>query len=114
MWSQALALRTLPTNLPTTLQSAHELSGVLLSACGEEAQAPLAPALLDPHVKKVAIGAIYGAAELYMLTEQSPGFSDTWLFIEREVQHLHSAASVGAQLQSFSPANLLLSLMARR
>lgn len=114
MWSQALALRTLPTNLPTTLQSVHNLSGTLLSACGEEAQAPLAPALLDPHVKRAAIGAIYGAAELYMLTDRSPGYSDTWLFVDREVNSLHTAANVGAQLMQFSPANLIMSFMARR
>lgn len=111
---QALALRTLPTNLPGTLQSAHGLATTLLDACGEGAQAPLAPALVDPHVKRVAIGAIYGAAELYMLTDRSPGFSDTWLFIEREVHSLHTAAGVASQLQAYSPANLLLTLMSRR
>ena len=84
----------------------HKVSG--------EMQAPLAPALVDPHLKRLAIGAIYGAAELYMLTDRSPGFSDTWLFIEREVNSLHSAASVASQLQAYSPANLLLSLMSRR
>ena len=45
---------------------------------------------------------------------RSPGYSDTWLFLEREVNSLHTAASVGAQLQAFSPANLLMSLLAAR
>ena len=38
-WSQALALRTLPTNLPGTLLSAHALASVFLDACGADAQA---------------------------------------------------------------------------
>ena len=46
-WSQALALRTLPTNLPNTLKAAHALSETLLDACGEEAQVRRASA---PHV----------------------------------------------------------------
>lgn len=111
---QALALRTLPTNLPGTLQSAHALASTFLEACGEDAQSPLAPALVDPHLKRMAIGAIYGAAELYMLTDKSPGFSDTFLFIEREVSSLHSVAGVARQLQAYSPANLLMTLLSRR
>jgi len=113
-WSQALALRTLPTNLPATLQSAHQLASLFLDACGEDAQSPLAPALVDPHLKRLAIGAIYGAAELYMLTDRSPGFSDTFLFIEREVNSLHTVAGVARQLQAYSPANILLTLLSRR
>jgi len=100
--------------LPGTLQSAHALASTFLEACGEDAQSPLAPALVDPHLKRVAIGAIYGAAELYMLTDKSPGFSDTFLFIEREVSSLHSVAGVARQLQAFSPANLLMTLLSRR
>jgi len=112
-WSQALALRTLPTNLPTTLHSAHALASTFLEACGGDAQSPLAPALVDPHLKRVAIGAIYGAAELYMLTDKSPGFSDTFLFVEREVSSLHSVAGVARQLQAYSPANLLMTLLSQ-
>ena len=110
---QALALRTLPTNLPTTLHSAHALASTFLEACGGDAQSPLAPALVDPHLKRVAIGAIYGAAELYMLTDKSPGFSDTFLFVEREVSSLHSVAGVARQLQAYSPANLLMTLLSQ-
>ena len=110
---QALALRTLPTNLPSTLQSAHALASTFLEACGGDAHSPLAPALVDPHLKRVAIGAIYGAAELYMLTDKSPGFSDTFLFVEREVSSLHSVAGVARQLQAYSPANLLMTLLSQ-
>ena len=70
--------------------------------------------LIQLLISGLAIGAIYGAAELYMLTDRSPGFSDTWLFIEREVHSLHTAAGVASQLQAYSPANLLLTLMSRR
>ena len=110
---QALALRTLPTNLPSTLQSAHALASTFLEACGGDAHSPLAPALVDPHLKRVAIGAIYGAAELYMLTDKSPGFSDTFLFVEREVSSLHSVAGVARQMQAYSPANLLMTLLSQ-
>jgi len=49
-----------------------------------------------------------------MLTDRSPGFSDTFLFIEREVNSLHTVAGVARQLQAYSPANILLTLLSRR
>ena len=69
-WAQALALRALPANLPATLRDAHSLSSLLLDVCGEDAKRPLLPHPVDPHIKLISIGAIYGAAELHMLTDR--------------------------------------------
>ena len=69
-WAEALALRALPTNLPNTLMDAQSLATILIDACGESAQAPLFPAGLDMHVKQASVAAIYGASELYMLTDR--------------------------------------------
>ena len=67
---QAMALRMLPVNLPETLTDAHALASTLLNACGDQATSPLAPPLIDAHLKLVSIGGIYGATELYMLTDR--------------------------------------------
>lgn len=85
-WPQALALRALPANLSESLTDAHSLTGVLLDACGEDARAPMAPGPLDDPLKRLSLGAVYGAAELYMLTDKSPAFNDTWRFLEQEVR----------------------------
>jgi len=110
-WSQAMALRMLPVNLPETLTDAHALSSTLLRACGDQATSPLAPPLIDSHLKLLSIGGIYGATELYMLTDRSPRLHDTWLFLEREVTTLHQLAGASSKLHTLSPANLVLSML---
>ena len=112
-WAEALALRALPTNLPHTLGDAQSLATVLIDACGESAREPLFPGAVDLHVKQVSISAIYGAAELYMLTDKSEGFTDTSRFIEREVQTLDAVAGKLGGI-SLTPMSLLLGLMAAR
>ena len=151
-WPQALALRALPNNLPNTLGDGHRLATLLLTACGEDARAPLVPQPIDPMVKimsvsaprgaaasereaardrrprprartptrggvathaRAQIGAIYGAAELHLLTDRSAELTDTWTFVEREVEALRSVASAKSQLPDLSPANLILSLLTR-
>jgi ubiquinone biosynthesis protein COQ9 len=105
-WPQALALRALPSNLADSFMDARTLSDLLLSSCGPEADVKIAPALLDPHLKRAAVAAVYGAAELYLLTDHSPGFTDTSTFLERKVSALQHAANASAALHGFSPSAL--------
>lgn len=111
---QALALRALPSNLPDSLADGAALSELLLSACGAEADVQLVPAVLDPYLKRASIAAVYGAAELYLLTDQSPGFTDTSTFLEREVAALQHAANASAAMRGFSPSALLAMLAPRK
>lgn len=112
-WPQALALRTLPVNLTKTLRDGHSLASQLLDACGEDAKAPLLPASIDPLVKVMSIGAIYAAAELHLLTDSSPDLSDTWLFVEKEVETLRTMADAKGCPPELSPAGLMLSFLAQ-
>ena len=43
--------------------------------------------------KRITLGSIYMAAELYMLTDYSPDFSDTRDFIKRQIADAESAGS---------------------
>ena len=113
-WAQALALRALPANLPNTLRDAHATAALLLDACGDDAKAPLLPGAVDPHVKMMSIGAIYGAAELHLLTDSSAELSDTWAFVEREVEAVRTMAKGTAAMPDISPSGLVLSLLMRR
>ena len=63
---------------------------------------------------RAQIGAIYGAAELHLLTDRSEELADTWTFVEREVEALKSVANVKSKLPDLSPASLVLSLLASR
>ena len=113
-WPQALALRALPANLPNSLRDAHSLATLLLDACGEDAKVPLLPGAVDPHVKVLSIGAIYGAAELHMLTDSSPDLADTFTFVEHEVEAMKTMASASSRLPDLSPAGLILGLLMRK
>jgi ubiquinone biosynthesis protein COQ9 len=113
-WPQALALRALPVNLPSTLRDAHALSSQLLDACGDDVKAPLMPPPIDPLVKLMSVGAIYGAAELHLLTDRSPDLADTWVFLEREVATLRTMAHAKSQLPDISPVGLMMSLLMSR
>lgn len=113
-WAQALSLRALPANLPNTLRDAHATAALLLDACGEDAKLPLLPGVIDPHVKMMSIGAIYGAAELHLLTDGSADMGDTWTFLEKEVEALKTMASGAGNLPDISPGGLVMSLLMRR
>lgn len=112
-WPQALALRTVPANLPRTMQDGHDVALQLLDACGAEAREPIVPQPIDPIAKVVAVAAIYGAAELHLTTDGSPEFSDTWTFVEREVEALTSLISMHSRLPDLSPASLVLAYLSR-
>lgn len=113
-WPQALALRALPSNLTNTLRDGHELASLLLDACGEDAKAPLMPQPIDPLVKVMSIGAIYGAAELHLLTDRSADLNATWIFLEREVEALKTMANAKGRLPDLSLAGVMLSFMGAR
>lgn len=112
-WPQALALRALPANLPNTLRDAHALAEQLLTAIGDDAKAPLLPGPVDQATKILSVGAIYGACEMHLLADRSPGHNDTWTFLEKQVEGLRTMAAAKSSLPDLSPANLLLSLLSR-
>lgn len=37
------------------------------------------------------VGSIYSSAEVYMLTDTSPGFSDTWAYVDRRIDDMIQA-----------------------
>ena len=41
---------------------------------------------VEVYVQKGLLGVAYQEAELYMLTDFSPGFRDTWAFLERRLE----------------------------
>ncbi|XVF17668.1 hypothetical protein REPUB_Repub10bG0143300 [Reevesia pubescens] len=41
---------------------------------------------IDWYVKHTVLGRIYSTTEIYMLTDSSPEFCDTWLFLDDRVK----------------------------
>jgi ubiquinone biosynthesis protein COQ9 len=85
-WPAALAL--LATTPGAGPAAATLLAGMVddaWHAAGDDA------AGADWYAKRAAAGAAYGAAELHMVADGSPGFEETWAFLERRVRDADAA-----------------------
>ena len=97
-WPQALSIQARPQNLTHTLRQRMELGDALWQAVGGQGSG------VEVYVQKGLLGMAYQEAELFMLTDFSPGFRDTWAFLERRLEGAErmkrSAQEVGATPQT--------------
>ncbi|GER40935.1 ubiquinone biosynthesis protein COQ9 [Striga asiatica] len=110
-WPQALSIQVQPWNIPTSLRQRTMLVDEIWHAAGYEATNS------DWHAKRAVLAGIYSVVELYMLTDTSPDFQNTWAFMDRrikdafdfrksvqEAKYLAEAveAGIGSSLQGFA------------
>ncbi|KAF8388707.1 hypothetical protein HHK36_025387 [Tetracentron sinense] len=79
-WAQALSIQSQPMNVPISFKQRAMLVDEIWHAAGDQASD------IDWYVKRTILGGIYSASEVYMLTDNSPDFHDTWTFLERRVK----------------------------
>ncbi|XP_051114130.1 uncharacterized protein LOC127239831 [Andrographis paniculata] len=79
-WPQALSIQAQPLNLSTSLKQRAMLVDEFWHAAGDVS------ADIDWYVKRTVLGGIYSATELYMLTDNSPDFKDSWTFLDGRVK----------------------------
>ncbi|XP_012450524.1 uncharacterized protein LOC105773304 [Gossypium raimondii] len=79
-WPQALSIQAHPLNVSTSFKQRAMLVDEIWHAAGDEASD------LDWYVKRTVLGGIYSTTEIYMLTDSSPEFRDTWLFLDNRVK----------------------------
>ncbi|KAM3301242.1 hypothetical protein CQW23_05764 [Capsicum baccatum] len=109
-WAQALSIQAQPLNVPTSFKQRAMLVDEIWHAVDDDANE------IDWYVKRTVLGGIYSTTELYMLTDSSPDFRDTWAFLDartkdafdlkktaQEAQRLAEAigAGMGGSLQGF-------------
>ncbi|XP_031274065.1 ubiquinone biosynthesis protein COQ9, mitochondrial [Pistacia vera] len=109
-WPQALSIQAQPLNVPTSFKQRAMLVDEIWHAAGDEASD------IDWYVKRTVLGGIYSTTEIYMLTDSSPDFRDTWTFLDgrvkdafdlkktiQEAKYLAEAvgAGMGGSLQGF-------------
>ncbi|GMH03580.1 hypothetical protein Nepgr_005419 [Nepenthes gracilis] len=101
-WAQALCIQVLPMNIPTSFKQRAMLVDEIWHAAGD------VTGDIDWYVKRTVLGGIYSTTEVYMLTDNSPDFRDTWAFLDarlrdafdlkktmQEVQYLAEAVTAG-------------------
>ncbi|KAL0374581.1 UNVERIFIED_CONTAM: Ubiquinone biosynthesis protein COQ9, mitochondrial [Sesamum radiatum] len=78
-WPQALTIQAQPSNISTSFKQRAMLVDEIWHAAGDEATD------MDWYVKRTVLGGIYSTTELYMLSDTSPDFQDTWAFLDERV-----------------------------
>ncbi|GFY98536.1 hypothetical protein Acr_12g0010770 [Actinidia rufa] len=109
-WPQALSIQAQPQNITRSFKQRAILVDEIWHAAGDEASD------VDWYAKRAALGAIYSTTEVYMLTDKSTDFRDTWTFLDgrvrdsfdlkksfQEAKYLAEAvgAGMGSSLQGF-------------
>ncbi|XP_050215454.1 uncharacterized protein LOC126666661 [Mercurialis annua] len=79
-WPQALSIQAHPSNLPTSFKQRAVLLDEIWHAAGDEGSD------IDWYAKRTVLGGIYSTTEVYMLTDSSPDFRDTWAFLDNRVK----------------------------
>ncbi|KAG2551381.1 ubiquinone biosynthesis protein COQ9-B, mitochondrial-like isoform X2 [Panicum virgatum] len=79
-WPQALSIQSQPANVSTSLKQRAVLVDEIWHAAGD------AGSDIDWYVKRTVLGGIYSTSEVYMLTDNSPEFRDTWMFVNRRIK----------------------------
>lgn len=79
-WPQALSIQAQPMNLPMSFRQRAELVDEISHAAGDDGSD------IDWYVKRTVLGGIYSTSEVYMVTDNSPEFRDTWTFLERRIK----------------------------
>ncbi|KAE8356897.1 COQ9-domain-containing protein [Aspergillus coremiiformis] len=88
-WQDALALMSLLENIPLSLSELHALSSEILTLAGD--------ASVDAswYTKRLSVAAIYASSEVVMTRDQSPGLSETEVFVDRRVE---DSTAIGEKL----------------
>ena len=104
-WPQALAILARPRNALPALQLLASLVDDIWYAAGDKS--------VDAswYTKRLLLAGVYSSTELYMLTDFSPGFQDTWAHLDRRLQDVATLGKAAAQVSSLS--NGLLDVLGR-
>lgn len=78
-WPQALAIMTLPPNVPTALANLLTLVDDICYYAGDRSVD------MNWYTRRIILATIYKATELYMLRDTSEDHKETWLFLDRRI-----------------------------
>ncbi|CRK88347.1 CLUMA_CG002125, isoform A [Clunio marinus] len=78
-WPQALAMMSLPPNVPTSLANMLTLVDDICYYSGDRSID------FNWYARRIGLATIYKATELYMLQDSSPQYESTWKFLQRRI-----------------------------
>eukprot|EP00963_Diacronema_lutheri_P013021 scaffold2195_cov333-Pavlova_lutheri.AAC.6 len=96
VWPQALAILAQPRNVPGAVSKMAKMVDDIWIVAGDTSED------YNWYTKRGLLAGLYSSTELYMLTDTSPHFEDTWKFLDRRIEDIMVAGKATAQLGGFA------------
>ena len=104
-WPAGIAISLEPSSLPSTLKILADLSDDVCTALESKSTATSRIDSVEAKIaRRVSVGMLYVAAEMFMLTDRSESYRDTAHFIDRRVKDAAAAADMAADSKSIASA----------
>ena len=87
-------LFALPGNAPEGARLIWETADIIWTACGDTATD------YNWYSKRAILASVYSATLLYWLGDESPGFENTWAFLDRRIEGVMQFEKTKASLES--------------
>ncbi|KAJ3288108.1 Ubiquinone biosynthesis protein coq9, mitochondrial [Borealophlyctis nickersoniae] len=92
-WPDAVALMAQPQNVPNSLQNLGELVDEMWYIAGDRSVD------MNWYSKRAMLAGVYTSTEMFMAQDKSPGFEETWKFLDRR---LMDVGTVGRTVSEMS------------
>ena len=83
-WPDALAVQAQPTEVGHSLRNYGTIADIIWRASGDESVD------FSWYAKRAALSGIYVSSELYLLTDKSENYKDTWKFLENRLNDMET------------------------
>lgn len=114
-WHEGMALGAMPFNALETANHLEKMVKIIESGirCCPSSQDSKHPGQTNTSsfgsLERGAIGAVYVATELHLLSDGSADYQDTWSFLKQRVQDLENAANGSNNLRHFPSSDVFVS-----
>ena len=93
-WAQALSIQSQPRNAPKALRQLAQVTDDIWHAAGDKSTD------YNWYTKRGLLASVYTATELYMLTDYSPGYADTWEVLDRRLDDVMKLGKLMGQVSN--------------
>lgn len=94
-WQDALAVMTMPSNVTAALQELHALSDEIWHLTDDQS------ADMAWYTKRASLSSVYASTDMYMTQDKSHDFKDTYAFLDRRLNDVHTLGSSISEVSTF-------------
>ncbi|CCG81831.1 Putative uncharacterized protein [Taphrina deformans PYCC 5710] len=94
-WQDALAVMSMPANVPASLQELHDLSDEMWHLVDDQS------ADMAWYTKRMSLSTVYASTDMFMTQDKSENFQNTWEFLDRRLNEVHTIGSSIGEITQF-------------